>query len=294
MSRVKWALVVLASLLVHTALWYGYDQYRQSQVKKITTVPLFTTSIITQRELDARIRQQRGVVESNAPEVDRPAETDDAAYLSDRNRRVKKETIARGDGNGGGAARRAVRRPLDLRPNLGPPKFKLDPETSMASGNLSYGSGPTGSDDLVKSDVVAGAETMLNSDEYKYSPFFSRIKDEIVPRWKPRVRQITRTQRKLPEGVYLTDITVSTDRDGSITMVEIARSSGFSPFDQAAVDSFWNLARFRNVPQEFLDRSERFVTSFSFSVQVTNRGVWFDSATENEEKRWAKDDPKNR
>ncbi len=296
MKRWVWGLFFIISLSIHASLWYAYHQYRESQKAEMKTIPLFSSRIISQSELDAMVESRRSVVESDALEAD-PSRQERANYLSDKTRRVDKETIARGDGDGGGALRRGVRRELDLKPKIGLPKLEPDPDLKMgSSGVVNYGvGGPAGSDDLVKSDIAVGAETLLNTDEYRFASFFNRIKDEIVPRWKPAIRKITRMhQQKLPEGVYLTDVMVGTDRDGNITMVEVTRSSGYSAFDEAATDAFWHLAKFHNLPREFLSREQNYRTSFSFSVQFTKQGLSFDTASDNDEKRWAQDDRKNR
>ncbi|HVJ64148.1 MAG TPA: energy transducer TonB [Bdellovibrionota bacterium] len=289
--RWGWLAFALVSIAIHTALWYGYREYRASRVVEPRSVPIFTSMVLSPQQLDAMIRAQKNVVDSVAPEVDVTVHSAD--YLGDKTRRVDKESVARTDGIGGGPLRRGVRRELKLKPDF-QPRWAPEPELNAdISGRLQYGNGGglRGSDDLLKSDIVQGAETLLNTDEYRFASFFNRIKEGIVPRWKPRVRTITRSQTraKLPEGVYLTEVTVGTDANGNISEVEVTKSSGFAPFDEAASDAFWNLAKLHNLPQEFLNRQERFRTSFAFSVQITNQGLWFDTATENDEKRWARD-----
>jgi TonB family protein len=299
MTKPRWMFFFALSLGIHALLWLAYEEYRQAQIQVTSRVPLYTSRIITQAELDALLRSRRIVVDSDAPESTTKPDSS-APYLSDRTRRVEKETIARGNGDGGGAARLGQSRKLQLKPNIDLPGYRPDPNLTMGSGELYLGvqpgvGGAIGSHDLVKSEVVQGAETLLNTDEYRFASFFRRVKQEIVPRWKPRVRQITRSQRRqLPEGVYLTDVTISADRDGAVTMVEVTRSSGFAAFDKAAVDAFWGMARFRNLPSELINQDGRYVTSFAFSVQVTKQGLWFDTADQNEEKRWAQDDSQNR
>ena len=289
--RWGWLVFALVSLAIHTALWYGYREYRASQVVEPRSVPIFTSMVITSKQLDAMTRSQKNVVESVAPES--PEAHDSANYLGEKTRRVDKESVARTEGVGGGPLRRGLRRELKLKPEL-TPRWAPEPDLNAdVSGRLQYGNGGglRGSGDVVKSDVAIGAETLLNTDEYRFASFFNRLKEGLLPRWQPRVRTIMRSQNrnKLPEGIYLTEVAVGTDKDGNITEVEITKTSGFAPFDEAASEAFWNLAKLHNLPREFLNRQDRFRTAMSFSVQVSNQGLWFDTETENDQKRWARD-----
>lgn len=288
MSR-RMGLAMACSVLVHGALGFGYFYSRNPAPKTAQVVPLFKTEVLTESELDALMRRHRRVVKNDAEPEDskslpKKKFKDEAEYSSDRSVRVEKETVARGEPGFGISGR------TGLRINLGMESVTTESEngaSTRASGILQNPGLRGGSIDVLSSEVVVGAQTLLNTDEYKYASFFNRMKSDIEPRWRPRINQITRADwQKIPEGSYLTEVSIGTDARGKVTWVEIKRSCGFASFDQAAVDSIWELSFLNNLPKDLLDREQRYRTSFSFVVQITKKGLMFDTRTENEENRW--------
>lgn len=305
MSRRFWALAILASVCLHLPLWLLYQDYLEKQKVAALAVPVFTSRILSTNELDRLMRKSRSSVESQAPKSSvKPSPNDEAKYFSEQTRRTDKETIARGRPGLPGlntpaiagkespsyheAASRKLRR-LGMEANvaLSAPESPEDVSklNTPNTGMLRSPAGENGSVDVVLSDVAQGSETLLNTDEYVFSSFFNRLKNEVEPRWSPLARQIMKQQwRSLPEGIYVTELSFGTDDSGKITFVEVARSSGYAEFDKAASDSLWDLGRVMNLPRELLDRDSRYRTKLTFVVDFKKSGMRFDTITENEEK----------
>lgn len=289
----------VSALLHGSVFWFLYSKNFKNK-ESLGAAPLVLVRTLSPSELDAILKQHRNTVESSADEVlGDVSKKDPATYLSDKTRRTDKETVSRKRPGSLGGGQSGYVEPSQTSLGIGGVVKDALPDAALAnkepskndlalgSGKLNNQFGQGGSVDVVMSDVVQGAETLLNTDEYVFASFFNRLKSEIEPRWSPAARAIMHRQgRGIPEGIYVTEVSIGSDDKGKITYVEVKQSSGHAGFDSVAAESVWSLGKLRNLPKELLDRDDRYRTTLTFVVDFKKSGFKFDTIAENEEKKW--------
>ncbi|HOX45822.1 MAG TPA: energy transducer TonB [Myxococcota bacterium] len=124
-------------------------------------------------------------------------------------------------------------------------------------------------------DVPQGAETLLNSREFKYATFFNRVKRGVSETWSPRVTE--EYLRRDPYGnVYgvsdrYTLLNVALDLEGKVGEISVQRSSGVSFFDDVAVEAFQAASPFPNPPRALADPDGMIRFQFGFFFQIGER-----------------------
>lgn len=125
--------------------------------------------------------------------------------------------------------------------------------------------------------IDEGEKTTLNAWQYRHASFFNRIRDAVAQNWSPN----SQIYRYDPDGSMLghldriTVMEVTIDKQGSLTALYIAHSSGINYLDDEALRSFKQAAPFLYPPSELFLENTQFTFKFSFFVQV-NRGLKLD------------------
>ena len=168
---------------------------------------------------------------------------------------------------------------LDLKPRLSdasqPRRLEEDqqallqqttPQASLIDRTFAIG-GSTGGEEI---PGVKEGSTALNTDQFKYYSFFSRVKEAIRFRWVTGVRgfansasqaQLYRLAR-LPSPTVLE---IMLDRDGMVVHINVLKSSGSATLDNAAVDAFYQASPLNHPPDEMIRPDDRMVhLMFSF------------------------------
>lgn len=138
----------------------------------------------------------------------------------------------------------------DLRPNT----MQEMSESSMASMSQTP--------DSLK-DVAIGAETHLNTREFLYYSYFSRIKRKLRQHWEPlvhaKVRSMVKRGREVAStGTLATRVIITLDEQGLLRRVQVSTTSGMEDLDDAAVEALKEAAQFPNPPKDLV--REGFVT----------------------------------
>jgi TonB family protein len=125
------------------------------------------------------------------------------------------------------------------------------------------GKGLSATDDYLEG-VSIGANTLLNTQQFKYYSFYERVRSLLVERWRARIRnEIEKARRpaadgssRLSVGSKITKLQVRISPTGDITAVQKVGISGVESFDRAAEISFREAAPFPHPPQEMLKDNE--------------------------------------
>jgi len=127
--------------------------------------------------------------------------------------------------------------------------------------------------DFLAEDVPDGEGTFLNSREFKFAPFFNRLKQSVSQHWKP----MGEFRRRDPSGnIYgfaarVTVVNVQLNARGEVTNVDVVRSSGIEFLDKEAITAFQRAAPFQNVPKQLMkDGSTEF--QFGFHIDFNQNG----------------------
>ncbi len=121
-------------------------------------------------------------------------------------------------------------------------------------------------------DVPEGEKTLLNTQRWKFSSFFNRVKAAVAQQWQPG----TVYRRHDPTGkIYgfrsrLTVLRVTLDSEGNIENLLLNRSCGLSFLDDEAIRAFRAAGPFPNPPSRLVDpKTNTIEFSFGFLFEIT-------------------------
>ena len=96
-------------------------------------------------------------------------------------------------------------------------------------------------------DIEEGDEISLNTTEFKYLSYFSKLKDRIQMVWRyPEAAKVTGLQGRLVLKFVL-------NRDGSLRELKVVKSSGVDILDDAAIKAIRRAAPFYAIPENLGD-----------------------------------------
>lgn len=217
-------------------------------------------------------REYREIVDSVAAKKLKASQVKDKArFLGTQTQRVEKETRAAEFGSPNAETKKSPKKPkaktlVDDLASLW--KLPIEGEVEELSEENKGISQKRGSMDILSSDVAIGADTILNTDEYIYASFFNRLKQEIGPRWEPKVQLFFRTTLVLSDGVYSTRYAFYLDDDGYLLDIEPLEASGSGTLDSIAAQAIRDVGRFPNPPQA-LKENGRYKVIFGFVAEYT-------------------------
>lgn len=285
-------IAVVLSLLVHLLLWGGLlsvpevwflrDQPRD--VAEIELVPMTDEQLQAHRLVVREAEAPPTVEESQEP----------ARFLSKTRRRVAVETQARETGltqNNPEApapnswmreqARQNAR--AGREPSLAE-KISLDGTAPVRmprpdddfSDFTNFRPSTVG--ERLPEDVSIGQLTALNTDQFRFYSFFSRIEELVRFRWEDGLhRAIEAYARSVVRargvGPWTTRVQFTLGPDGRFLSARILRESGLHRFDMAAVQAFRDAAVFPNPPREMLSQDGTIKIDYAFSVQWDPRSL---------------------
>lgn len=158
-----------------------------------------------------------------------------------------------GEGGQGGKQGPPVTR--DFMPNLG--------VLSRLSG--------APANDYLPDDVADGDGTFLNSKEFKFAPFFNRMKQSVSEHWRPmeEMRRRDPTGNIYGYGGRVTVVSVRLNAEGYLKNVQVTRSSGVDFLDREAIVAFEKAQPFLNPPKQLVQGGE---ISFPFGFHIEFNG----------------------
>lgn len=186
------------------------------------------------------------------------------AFLSARDQRVKKQTIARERGDFRNSREKQTQQKA-ARPKLqdlmGTSAEALLKRHEDAQRNAEQAANRAAeasrSNDYLK-NVEAGNETMLNTREFKYYTYYSRIRRQLSQYWEPTVREkltkmFKQGRRIASEQDHITKLLIVLSHQGTLVKVQVVSESGVSDLDDAATEAFRSAAPFPNPPKGIVE-----------------------------------------
>ena len=152
-----------------------------------------------------------------------------------------------------------------------PLKLTLD-QPIGAIGPIAGGPMP---DDL--RGIEEGEGTFLNARSFKFAGFLNRVKETVGRVWTQKV--IDASGKRDPTGQLYsykdrrTVIEFTLDRQGEITDVHVAASSGVQYLDEVAVDAFRVVQRFPNPPPGLINENGIVQLPFAFTLLAATGGM---------------------
>ena len=253
---------VLLSLLVHTGLVAVLVLLKDKMPRNLSKPDDVITVTLMPPEKSKRIVETKnGFIVDEAPKD---------AYLSDANRIVREETIAKETQLLDSDARRAQKKKteraakaeksVNILSNFGvslvPPTRKQAPEDRDNWANMEE-SGGLRFNDYVRG-LKEGQQTALNTKEFVFFGYYQRIRQKLDMAWRPFLRQeISKIFRQGRNLASATDFTTKTmvvlNKHGEIVEVRVLEESGTKNLDEAAVRAFNAAGPFPNPPQGLVD-----------------------------------------
>jgi TonB family protein len=119
-------------------------------------------------------------------------------------------------------------------------------------------------------DVAIGANTLLNTHEFKYYSFYERIRQKLSFQWESRLKN--EFNKLVQQGVQqitgdrITKLRVHIKKDGSIVRTDLMGTSGYHELDRAALEAFRAASPFPNPPSGLMSTQEELSIDWSFVV----------------------------
>lgn len=230
------------------------------------------------------------IVEQNEVSSNEAA-PEDARFLSAKNQKVQKQTVAaeRGQfqnikkaapqkaGPKGDGREKAVAPSDDSKKQIAKDLFKsfdalealerqriADKQTGLGEGrgsgeqNTGTGADTSQTNDYIK-DIDVGLETVLNTREFKYYSYYNRIRKQLAQHWEGRVRD--KLSRLFKEGRApaatnrdrITKLMIVLNDKGTLVRVQVLSDSGVRDLDDAAIEAFRAAAPFPNPPKGIVE-----------------------------------------
>lgn len=121
----------------------------------------------------------------------------------------------------------------------------------------SPGADSSRSNDYLK-NVDAGADTMLNTREFRYYTYYARIRRQLSQYWEPKVREkltkmFKQGRRIASEHDHITKLLIVLNDRGVLVKVQVLNESGVVDLDEAATEAFQAAAPFPNPPKGIVE-----------------------------------------
>lgn len=231
---------------------------------------------------------------------------ENARFLSAKNQQVKKQTVAaaRGDFQNLKSKEQARSQPQgdgkkkssspaeDTKKQIAKDLFKsfdatealerqkiADKQSGLGEGrdstepNTGTATDASKTNDYVK-DVDVGLETVLNTREFKYYSYYTRIRKQLSQHWEGRVRdKLSKLFRegRAPAATNqdrITKLMIVLNDKGTLVRVQILSDSGIRDLDDAAIEAFRAAAPFPNPPKGIVEGDGTVKIRWDFVLEV--------------------------
>lgn len=254
------------------------------EIELLAPSPVPAPQDSAQRRPRPQESQQQQIVEQDEKSAndERP---DNTRFLSVKDQTVRKETVARERGEFRNLEKpKSATSKKEIGPDS-PEKNKVAGKPRPSLKDLTLGSDPLGAferkkaeqaaagsgDDVAQDgdqasrsqdylrNVETGVETMLNTREFKYYTYYSRIRRQLSQHWEPKVKE--RLNRLFKQGRsiassqdHITKLLIVLNEQGNLVRVQILSESGVTDLDEAAMDAFRAAAPFPNPPKGIVEQ----------------------------------------
>ena len=129
----------------------------------------------------------------------------------------------------------------------------------------------SGTNDHIE-EVDDSLMTQLNTREYLYYGYYSRIKNQLNQWWQPKVREkvtklVSQGRKIATEQNKTTKLIIVLNGEGILQRVQVLSESGVRDLDEAAVDAFRQAAPFPNPPSGMIEADGLIKIRWDFVVE---------------------------
>lgn len=285
------SLAFFISLLLHLTfflftLWQTPHSIRPQEIIEITLQEENSGEKLRKTPL----KKEMQVVEQDKNRVNDEID-EKARFLGRHNQRVAKQTKATAHGKWNNQAAGQIQSQLKKQkinghskspaknlarengtlPTLAELKPTFDWEPVTTHGNSPDEKQVSQQDDYLQ-DVDDGIQTLLNTREFVYYSYYSRIKNQLQQHWglkiKEKMRKLFQSGRQIASKDRITQIVITLNRQGVLQKVTIIGESGVRDLDEAAVEAFKAAAPFPNPPRGIIERDGTVKIHWDFVLEA--------------------------
>lgn len=274
--------ICLHLMLVGLVLLRGYIRTPPPTTPTVTVELLPPPEPVVQMKplKKIEIEKAKQVVEQDEKSVN-DEKPDKADFLSTKDQVVNKQTVAREHGEFKNIKSSRIAQALrslgektpekktsKSKPTLKDLALGADPidsferkqaaeKSSGGDQHVQAGAQVSQSSDYLK-DVDEGLETMLNTREFKYYTYYTRIRRQLSQHWEPRVKEKLSRLFKQGRNIastqdHITKLLITLNQEGNLVRVQVLGESGVTDLDDAAMEAFRSAAPFPNPPKGIVD-----------------------------------------
>jgi TonB family protein len=271
---------ILISLAVHVILTWSIGQVPSSWLPKKPQEVI--VEIIDRSSLSEDLKKQV-VRESVAPDEQKNEdESESARFFSAQKQRVLLETRAQKTGITKNRQMNEIAQKLADQKKLKRQvkeddlfaKYKpIDFHRALQEEGLSTVG------EALPTDVAVGSFSALNTDQFQFYSFYSRVEELVRFRWETRVREAIQfyDRRNLLNRIgnrnWISKMKFLLSPEGRLLKVEVLGESGIPAFDQAAILAFKEVLNFPNPPQDMIKADGLIHLQYSFNVHFNPMAV---------------------
>lgn len=217
------------------------EEPQKIEVEVRETVPVRKTARPKPVQIQQIVEQDKAVNQN---------EDESTKYLSAFNQKLEKQTRAQATGK----FQNGEKEPVDLSAKFAVKEKGDLPQPKVSKNTRSQ------SDDYLN-ELEEGMRTLVNTREFGYYAYFSRIKESLREQWEPDLRRkvtVMRAQERRPAAAddateRTARLLVTLDKFGNLVNVKLLRSSGNTHLDNLALDAFTKAAPFPNPPSGLVE-----------------------------------------
>ena len=256
---------ILLSLALHSCVYLSLGI---APTKKAVKLPVLVEI------LDLKKNTLQQIVQQDTPHR-RQENITNAKFLSAHNQKVLHQTRAANTGKFYNRIGTQHRKSQALKQHIKPPinlsaLFPSTTPTLTPPKKRTPGSGPAQTDDFLKK-LHIGPQTLLNTRRFSYYSFFERIKTRVAHHWRPSLykkAQMMRYTGRIPasQTVYITQLSITIDKQGRIVDLNIVASSGEEEIDASTIEAFKKAEPFPHPPKGLQDQGEEVTFLWDFVI----------------------------
>ena len=181
----------------------------------------------------------------------------DSKFLGEVNQKVEKQTI-----------KKSIISQTDNKISLSDLAIKKDENginqiKEITSDKTSEDSTPT----EFLENIEEGERTNLNTIEFKYYGFYSRLKKQVEGQWHSDLFKLLDTAEQFNRTLE-TAVVIKIDKEGNILGINLEESCGVPSLDQVAIQTFKKMAKIQNPPKELFNNKNYLFLQWIFQLKI--------------------------
>jgi outer membrane biosynthesis protein TonB len=192
-------------------------------------------------------------------EVTNPTEEEpvDSKFLGEVNQKVEKQTI-----------KKSIINQLENKISLSDLSISKN-ETGLAISKEQVGDNNSTENNPTEflENVAEGERTSLNTIEFKYYGFYSRLKKQVEGQWHSDLFKLLDSTEQF-NRILETAVVIKIDKEGNILGINLEESCGIPSLDQVAIQTFKKIAKIQNPPKELFNNKDFLFLQWIFQLKI--------------------------